>query len=303
MRFRFILIAFICLALVVPLALAQTTGEISGVVRDSSGAPLPGATVTITGPQMPNGRSVTTLSDGAFRFKDLPPGTYHLKSQLTGMGAFDQDVVVALAKSTEVHPSIRATARESIEVTAAVPLVDTKASDISVVTSKDTIEKLPLARTFTGTFQLAPGVADNRSTAPNAGGGRQDNTFLYDGVNITNAFFGDLYQDFSELDIKEVSITRAGVTPEYGRTGGFIVNAVTKSGSNTVHGEARFSTASPAGRRRGRTRHRRARQRGSSRRDIGRTDRWDHLSSTGLTRGSTQRDRINTLDRSPFYIY
>jgi hypothetical protein len=240
MRLRSLLIAFACLALVAPLVVAQTTGEISGVVRGTDGAALPGATVTITGPQMPTGRSATTLSDGAFRFKDLPVGTYHLKASLTGMGAFDQDVVVALSITTEVRPVIRATARESIEVTAALPLVDTKSSDVTAVTPKETIEKLPLARTFTGTFQLAPGVADNRSTAPNAGGGRQDNTFLYDGVNITNAFFGDLYQDFSELDIKEVAITRAGVTPEYGRTGGFLVNAVTKSGSNDIHAEARF---------------------------------------------------------------
>ncbi|HEY3123889.1 MAG TPA: carboxypeptidase regulatory-like domain-containing protein, partial [Thermoanaerobaculia bacterium] len=240
MRLKSLAVLIACMALAAPLVLAQTTGEIWGVVHDSSGAPLPGATVTITGPQMPTGRSATTLSDGAFRFTALPPGTYHLKASLSGMGAFDQDVIVALATATDVYPMLRATARESIEVTAALPLVDTKSSDVTVVTPKETIEKLPLARTFTGTFQLAPGVADNRSTAPNAGGGRQDNTFLYDGVNITNAFFGDLYQDFSELDIKEVAITRAGVTPEYGRTGGFIVNAVTKSGTNDLHGEARF---------------------------------------------------------------
>ena len=170
MRLRSLLVAFACLALVAPLAVAQTTGEISGVVRGSDGAPLPGATVTITGPQMPTGRSSTTLSDGAFRFKDLPPGTYHLKASISGMGAFDQDVVVALVKATDVHPVLRATARESVEITAALPLVDTKASDVSVVTTKDTIEKLPLGRTFTGTFQLAPGVAENNSSAPNAGG-------------------------------------------------------------------------------------------------------------------------------------
>ena len=246
MRLRFFSALLACIALVSPLALAQTTGEISGVARDSSGSPLPGATVTITGPQMPAGRSVTTLSDGAFRFRDLPPGTYHLKAELSGMGAFDQDVVVALIKSTEVHPVLRATARESVEVTAALPLVDTKASDISVVTTKDTIEKLPLARTFTGTFQLAPGVAENNSSAPNAGGNKQDNTFYYDGVNITNPFFGDLYQDFAELDIQEVNITRGGVTAEYGRTGGFIVNGVTKSGTNNVHAEARLEYQ-PAG--------------------------------------------------------
>jgi hypothetical protein len=240
MRTRALLIALACLCLIVPLALAQTTGSVSGVSHDKDGAPLPGATVTITGPQIPRGRSATTLSDGAFRFTALPPGNYHITVALSGLSKFEQDVVVQLGKDTEIRPVLRLTAAEQVTVTAEIPTVDTKSTDISKVTTKETIEKLPLARTFTGTFQLAPGVADNRSTAPNAGGGRQDNTFLYDGVNITNPFFGDLYQDFSELDIKEVAITRAGVTPEYGRTGGFIVNAVTRSGTNNLHGEARL---------------------------------------------------------------
>ncbi len=57
---------------------------------------------------------------------------------------------------------------------------------------------------------------------------------------MTNPFFGDLYQDFAELDIQEVNITRSGVTADNGRTGGFIVNGVTKSGTNNFHGEARL---------------------------------------------------------------
>ncbi len=239
MRLRFLLVVIACFVIAASLASAQTTGEVSGVVRDRDGLPLPGATVTITGPQLLIGRSTTTLSDGAFRFLRLVPGNYHLKAELSGMGAFDQDVVVALGKTTEVRPVLQLTAKAAVEVTAALPLVDTKSTEIAKVTTKETIEKLPLTRTFTGMFQLAPGVAENNSTAPNAGGGRQDNTFLYDGVNITNPFFGDLYQDFAELDIREVNITRGGITAEFGRTGGFIVNGVTKSGTNDFHGEAR----------------------------------------------------------------
>jgi hypothetical protein len=240
MRLRPLLIAFACLALVVPLALAQTTGSVSGVVRDKDGAPLPGATVTIKGPQNPRGQMTTTLSDGSFKFQALVPGVYHLTAELPGMGKFEQDVVVSLGKDTEVRPTVSMRATESVTVSAATALVDTKSTEISNVTPKETIEKLPLARTFTGTFQLAPGVAENNSSAPNAGGGKQDNTFLYDGVTISNPFFGDLYQDFAELDLQEVAITRGGVTAEFGRTGGFIVNGVTKSGTNDVHGEARL---------------------------------------------------------------
>jgi hypothetical protein len=240
MRFRSLILAIACIALAVPLAFAQTTGSVSGTVRDKDGAALPGVTVTIRGDQVPRGQTTTTLSDGAFKFVALLPGSYHVSVELSGMGKFDQDVVVQLNKDTEVRPVLSVTASAAVTVTAATPLVDTKATDISNVTDRQTIEKLPLARTFAGTFQLAPGVAENNSTAPNAGGFRQDNTFLYDGVNITNPFFGDLYQNFAELDIQEVNITRGGATAEYGRTGGFIVNGVTKSGTNDIHGEARL---------------------------------------------------------------
>jgi len=239
MRFRILWTALACFALVVPLVVAQTTGEVTGVVRDKDGSTLPGVTVTISGPQLPAGRSTTTLADGVFRFTGLPPANYKLRAELSGMGSFSQDVIVGLGKTTEVYPILRVTATAEVTVTAATPLVDTKSTEISNVTSRETIEKLPLGRTYSGTFQLAPGVADNNLASPNAGGAREDNTFLYDGVNVTNPFFGDSFQDFAELDIQEVNITRGGVTPEFGRTAGFIVNGVTKSGSNDIRGEAR----------------------------------------------------------------
>jgi len=234
------------LALAAPLAFAQTTGSISGVARDSNGTPLPGVLISIVSPVLPLGRTATSRSDGVFQFFNLTPGTYQLKADLQGLASFSQEVIVQLTKDTEVYPVLRATTAEVVTVMAAAPLVDTKASDVSVVTTRKTMEKLPLARTFSGTFQLAPGIADsgvaisNTNIGVNAAGGRQDNTFLYDGVNVTNPFFGDLYQDFAELDIQEVNITRSGVTADNGRTGGFIVNGVTKSGTNNFHGEARL---------------------------------------------------------------
>ncbi|MEO8191984.1 MAG: carboxypeptidase regulatory-like domain-containing protein [Acidobacteriota bacterium] len=246
MRFRPLLIAVACIALVVPLVHAQTTGGISGWVRDGQGGAIPGATVAITSPNMPLGRSATTQGDGGFQFSGLIPGTYRLRAELSGMGVFQQDVVVGLSKETEVRAVLRATATAEVTVTAATPEVDTKSTTISNVTDRATIEKLPLARTFAGTMQLAPGVADsgvaisNTNPGFNAGGGRQDNQFLYDGVNVTNPFFADLFQDFAELDIQEVNITRGGLPPEAGRTGGFLVNGVTKSGTNNFHGEARL---------------------------------------------------------------
>src|SRR5512138_3719089 len=241
MRFRRFLVVLAIVCLATPLAFAQTTGSVAGVVKNPEGGALPGVTVTISGEKLPLGRSMTTLSDGAFQFIGLIPGEYRLKAELPGLGMFEQNVVVGLGEETQVRPILRATATAAVEVSAAVPLVDTKASDISAVTTSETIKKLPIGGSYAATFALAAGVPENTVTtvsAPNAGGGRQDNTFLYDGVNVTNPFFGDLFQDFTGVDVQEVNITRGGISPEYGRTGGFLVNAVTKSGSNNFHGGA-----------------------------------------------------------------
>jgi hypothetical protein len=245
MRLRqFVLLLAAALLAAAPV-LAQTTGSMSGFVLDTEGAPLPGATVTIAGPQLPLGRSTTTLADGSFQFLGLIPGEYNVKAELTNLGVYEQKAVVVLSKDTQVRAVLRPTATEAVEVTAALPLVDTKSTALSDTTPREMIEKLPLARTFTGTFQLAPGAVDTglqitpTSVGINAGGGRQDNTFLYDGVNVTNPFFGDSYQDFAELDIQEVNITRGGISAEFGRTGGFLINGVTRSGTNDYHGEAR----------------------------------------------------------------
>jgi Carboxypeptidase regulatory-like domain len=245
MRFRRLLAALAVLCLVTPV-FAQTTGSVSGDVTGPDGAPLPGATVTISGPQMPLGRTMTSLSDGSFQFSGLIPGEYRIRAELAGLGTFEQPVIVALSKDTQVRATLRAEATAAVEVSAAAPIVDTKSTSISEVTTREEIEKLPLARTFTGTFQLAPGVVDTglaispTNTGFNAGGARADNTFLYDGVNVTNPFFGELYQDFAELDIQEVNITRGGISAEFGRTGGFLVNGVTRSGTNDFHGEVRI---------------------------------------------------------------
>jgi hypothetical protein len=88
---------------------------------------------------------------------------------------------------------------------------------------------------------LIPGVADNRSSVgPSGGGSRQDNTYLIDGVNITNPGFGYLSTEVNQLDIAEFNIKRGAITAEFGRSAGFVTNAVSKSGTNQIAGAARF---------------------------------------------------------------
>ena len=97
--------------------------------------------------------------------------------------------------------------------------MDIRSAEVGFNFKDDTLNSLPLERTYRGLFQLIPGVADNRSpVGPAAGGSRQDNLYLIDGANITSPAFGYLSTEVNELDIAEVNIKRGGISAEFGRT-------------------------------------------------------------------------------------
>lgn len=216
-----------------------STGSVSGVVRDAEGAALPGVTVTIFGPLLPAGRTAVTDEKGAFSILRLPPGDYQINAEISGLGNVKRGVVVALEKDTQVDLALNPTLQGEISVTTVLPTIDVKASDVQTNYTSEQIEDLPVGRTYRGLFQLAPGVADNQRNTPNAGASRQDNSYLVDGNNVTNPHYGDILPDITELDIDEVSIKRGGISAEYGRAAGMVVNAVTKSGTNEFAGQIR----------------------------------------------------------------
>jgi hypothetical protein len=241
MRMRLSPIFWLVLLLLAGAAFAQQTGSVSGVVRDAEGQPLPGATVTIKGPLVPTGTVEVSRDNGAYDFERLPPGDYELTAELSGMGSAQRAVIVSVGRDTQVNLDLGgATVSEEITVSAVAPVIDTRSTEVQVNFTQEAIEDLPVPRSYKGLFQLAPGVSENNRLAPNAGGARMDNTFLVDGINITNPHYGDILPNITELDIDEVNIKRGGVTAEFGRTGGMVVNAVTKSGTNDLAGRVRL---------------------------------------------------------------
>jgi hypothetical protein len=229
---------FSALALTLTLAAAARaadTGSLSGAVFDRHGEPLAEATVKISGERLPLGRDVATGSNGTFLFDYLLPGTYTVEVDKPGVGNARRTAVIEVGKDTQVDFVVGIALEESVSVTAVVPVVDVRSTEVSFNFKAETLNTLPLERTYRGLFQLIPGVADNRSPiGPAAGGGRQDNTYLIDGVNITNVGFGYLSTEVNELDIAEVNLKRAGISAEFGRTAGTVTNAVSRSGSNTL---------------------------------------------------------------------
>jgi len=221
---------------------AQERGSVRGVIKDQDGNALQSAKVTITGSAIPRGRDFVTGKDGVFLFQGVPPGTYTILATHPQMADFTAEVLVNVDRQTTLNVGMSAVGRVSEEVTvqAVSPVVDLKSTEISASWQKDLVEKLPVGRSYASLFQLAPGVADNRDFAPNAGGNKQDNVYLYDGSNITNPLFGYLGANFSEMDIQEVNIKRGGISAEFGRAAGMVTNAITKSGSNRITGSLRF---------------------------------------------------------------
>ncbi|HKI05645.1 MAG TPA: TonB-dependent receptor [Thermoanaerobaculia bacterium] len=220
-------------------AFAQVTGSISGTVRGSDDAALPGVTVTVSGPLLPAGRTAVTDDNGAFTILRLPPGDYEVVADLQGLGNVKRGAVVALERDTQVNLVLNPSVTGELTVTTVLPTIDVKSSDVQTNYTTEQIENLPVGRTYRGLFQLAPGVSENGRNTPNAGASRMENTYMVDGINVTNPHYGDILPDITELDIAEVSLKRGGISAEYGRAAGMVVNAITKSGTNDFAGQLR----------------------------------------------------------------
>jgi hypothetical protein len=197
--------------------------------------------VKASGGNLPAGRTVMTGANGTFRFEYLLPGDYDVVIESGADGSAPRKAVVEVGKDTQVDFVSGLGLNEQITVSAATPVVDVKSTEVSFNFKADALGLLPLERTYRGMFQLIPGVAENRSAVGQAAGGtRQDNTYLIDGANITNPAYGYLTTEVNQLDIAEVNVKRAAVSAEFGRAGGVVTNAVSRSGSNQFSGIARF---------------------------------------------------------------
>ncbi len=234
------LLVFVLSLLLPALAFAQQTGSVSGIVVDRTGTPIAGATVKISGDQLPSGRTVVTPESGSYSFPSLLPGTYLVEVDKTGVGQTARGALVAVGRDTQTDVILGADVSETITVTAATPDVDLSKTEVNFSYTREFYQGLPLDRSYLGLLQMAAGVAENNSFAPNGGGSRQDNTYLIDSVNITNPLFGYLSTEVNELDIAELNIKRGAISAEFGRSTGFVSNAVTRSGTNKFAGNYRF---------------------------------------------------------------
>ena len=241
--------AFVAFAAVLSFTLSPVyaqgtqTGSLSGTVASNDGASLPGVTVTISSPALQGERSTVSDATGAFHFRGLPPGTYKVRFALAGFGTIERSVAVALATPAVADASMSvATVEETIEVLGEAPSILTTTQVATNLKYEETVDKLAMNRGLAAIADLAPGLTDN---GPNLGqisiGGAfaYDNVFLLNGVDVNDNLFGTANPLVIEDALQEIQVLTNGISAEYGRFSGGVVNAVTKSGGNTFSGSWR----------------------------------------------------------------
>lgn len=255
--------AVVCLLLAFSLpAGAQTaaTGALTGTVTDSTGAVVPNATVTATSVDTHQVRVETTGADGAYKFNLLPPGNYSVKFEATGFGAVEVPSATVNVTETAVLNRVLqvGTQTQEVSVQADVEAIQTQSSTLGTVVNNQTVTDLPLnTRNYKDLLALSAGANSSVTNATYVGkgstlifvngGSSAQNTFLQDGVVISNWYSlgtgteGALIGAFAIPNpdtIAEFKIQTSTYDAGYGRNPGANVNVVTKTGTNQFHGTA-----------------------------------------------------------------
>jgi hypothetical protein len=252
-----------CLLVLTPLALAgnasaqAVTGTIIGTVADTTGAVLPGVSVTVKHTETGFTRTLVTDSNGEYTAASVPTGTYTVTGEISGFKSVSlSNVQVGVDQRVRADINLEVGAMtESVEIVAQTPLVQTSSSDLSTTVTEDQIKQLPLngrnfvslTRTIPGVLRGIPGsnidgagsLAWRASAAFSANGQRpRDNNYLLDGVDNNETWLQTVVVFPSVDAIDEFKLQTSTYSAEFGRSLGGVVNLQIKSGSNEFHGSA-----------------------------------------------------------------
>ncbi|MGZ4779662.1 MAG: carboxypeptidase regulatory-like domain-containing protein, partial [Thermoanaerobaculia bacterium] len=239
MRFRISLWILVLIVATTTL-FAQQTGSISGKVTTDN-QPLPGVTVEARSNVLPQPRTTVTDANGEYRLPQLIPGSYTVSYTLSGMSPVTRRAEVLLGQDTpaDVKMGVQGVA-ETITVTAEATLVNRASTAIESGISQQEIQALPVQQNYGDLQKLIPGVMFTADAirGPSAGASGQDNVYMFDGANITMPLFGVLNQQPNTHDIAQVNIVKGGAKAvDFNRAGGFLIDTVSKSGTNKFSGE------------------------------------------------------------------
>ena len=243
--------ALLIVVLLLPVcALAQSAGGvagISGVVRDPSGAVVPGATVVVASANRGTLRTLTSNEAGLFAAPALNPGPGYMVTVTAGGFAVNElkDIVLQVGQNVDLRITLAvAASATSVDVRATAPLIEDTKTDVSGVVDSRSIQDLPINGRRVDTFVLLqPGVSnDGYYGLLSFRGVAGQNAFLVDGTDTTEQFYNEnagrtrILAGISQDAVQEFQVVSSNYSAEYGRAMGGVVNTVTKSGNNALHG-------------------------------------------------------------------
>lgn len=238
-----------------------STASVNGVVRDSSGAVVPDATVILKNPETNVERRSVTNSAGAYNFLNITPGRYTMETSAPGfrsnkVSEFELQVNQTMTQDTTLDVG---TLEQAVEVAAQAETLQSSTAELGAVIAQKQVNDLPLnGRNFTALLQLTPG-ASPISVSQNGGAGtfgtpttygadyefpaingqtNRSNFFRTDGINNQGSFLSTYAVPPIIDTIQEFKVNSHNDQSEFGSTLGGIINVVTKSGTNQLHGSA-----------------------------------------------------------------
>jgi hypothetical protein len=236
-------------------AQSKTTGTLSGTVTDPTDSAVPNAKITITSAETGRTFEATTDERGEYRVPLLPPGAYDIKVEKQGFGVQSlKDIIITVGQSAVIDMKLSVGAStQLVEVRAEVPLIETQRTQQSNTIEEQSVRNLPINRRDYLSFSLlVPGVADSKAMAdansfrvkqtPDSGlsfygsNGRGNNISVDGGES--NDAGGGVRPTVSQDAVQEFQINRTDYSAEHGAARGGVINIVTKSGGNAIHGNA-----------------------------------------------------------------
>jgi hypothetical protein len=240
----------------VTLSLAQSaTGTLQGTIADSSGAVVPNATVTITDTATGIIRTVKSDAQGLYFVPSLQPGSYSVDVAATGFaGAKAQGVVLPVGSTVTTNLTLNVSgAQQTINVVALAPVIEQTGISVGQVIDQQTVHDAPLnGRHFVDLGALIPGsvaapangflsqpIRGQGALSFDTAGQREDTVnFMINGVNLNDMVQNQITFQPELNTVQEFKVDNSTFSAAYGRSSGAIVNVATRSGTNTVHGEA-----------------------------------------------------------------
>jgi len=244
------LIAFVITLLPATLVAQSGNGTISGLINDSSGAPIPGVAVTVRNLDTGVAVDAVTNEEGLYRAGALVPGSYRVEAGIDGFQPAVRTVTLAVTQTLAIDIVLEvARQSETVSVDATVPLVDSQTSNIAQTVTREMLTALPLPnRAASSLVSLAPGVimidtgsgtAENYPVFSVAGGRARNQNFILDGGNASNAVGLTRPQQLTTLPIdamQEFKVITNNYAAEFGHSTGGVIVMSTRSGSNDFHG-------------------------------------------------------------------